>query len=161
MARMTRVMAKAIKRAMATNGNTTENGYPCPLSSAAAAAAVGKDDKSGGGLFFMVWWRKKWFVRFLNLMFGKEAVCPDGLFVPAVFQESRVSISTVLGNVCRQNFKAQKTDFWAYESTQSPIFDLDHGSPIFERGQEIPPGWTSRNRVMLKHLKRGIGGWGY
>ncbi len=27
-------------------------------------------------------------------------------------------------------------DFLGYESTLSPIFDLDHGGPIFERGQE-------------------------
>ena len=28
---------------------------------------------------------KKWLLRFLNLMFGEEAVCPDGQFVPAIF----------------------------------------------------------------------------
>jgi hypothetical protein len=31
--------------------------------------------------------KKKCFCVFSILMFGKEAVCPDGLFVPAVFRE--------------------------------------------------------------------------
>ncbi len=52
----------------------------------AAAAAVGEDDKGGGG--HGVWWQKKIvFCVFSILIVGKEAVCPDGLFVPAVFRE--------------------------------------------------------------------------
>jgi hypothetical protein len=29
-------------------------------------------------------------------MFGKEAVCPDGLFVPAVFQESDFYLNSLI-----------------------------------------------------------------
>ena len=32
--------------------------------------------------------KKNCFCVFSILMFGKEAICPDGLFVPTVFQES-------------------------------------------------------------------------
>ncbi len=32
--------------------------------------------------------KKNCFCIFSILMFGKEAVCPDGLFVPAIFRES-------------------------------------------------------------------------
>jgi hypothetical protein len=88
---MTRAMAmeRTTKRAMATNDNTTGNGYPCPSSSAAAAVAVGKNNKGGGGLFlYGVVVKKIGLCIFSILMFGKEAVCPDGHFVPAVFQES-------------------------------------------------------------------------
>jgi hypothetical protein len=76
---------------MATNGNTTGNNYHCPSSSvmaavAAAAAAVGKDDKGGGSLFlYGVVVKKVGLCISPILMFSKEAVCPDGLFVPAVF----------------------------------------------------------------------------
>ncbi len=31
---------------------------------------------------------EKLFLRFLNFLVGEEAVCPDGLFVPAIFRES-------------------------------------------------------------------------
>jgi hypothetical protein len=83
---MTRAMATATKRAMATNGNTMGSGYPCPLSSAAVAVAVGKDDKGGSNLFlYGVVVKKIGFCFFSILMFSKEAVCPDGLFVTAVF----------------------------------------------------------------------------
>jgi hypothetical protein len=41
-------MATAMKRVMATNGDTMGNGYCCLLSSAAVGVAVGKDDKGGG-----------------------------------------------------------------------------------------------------------------
>jgi hypothetical protein len=40
------------------------------------------------------------------------------------------------GLFCRQLSQVRKMDFLDYESTQSPIFDLDHGGPIFELGQE-------------------------
>jgi hypothetical protein len=54
---MTRAMAMATKKVMATNGDTTGSGYHCPLSSAVAAAVVGKDDKGGAAAYFcMVWW---------------------------------------------------------------------------------------------------------
>jgi hypothetical protein len=85
---MTRAMATAIKRVMETNGNTTGSGYHCPSSSAVAAAAVGKDDKGGGSLFlYVVVVKKNGLCIFSILMFGKEAVCPDCLFVPVVFGE--------------------------------------------------------------------------
>jgi hypothetical protein len=51
-----------------------------------AAAAVGKDDKGGGGHGVVVK-KNSWSV-FSILMFSREAVCPDGLFVPAIFRES-------------------------------------------------------------------------
>ncbi len=51
----------------------------------AAAAAVGKDNKGGGGRGVVV--KKNCWSIFSILMFGREALCPDGLFVPAVFQE--------------------------------------------------------------------------
>ncbi len=80
-------MATATKRALATNGDTTGSGYSCPSSSVAAAMAVRKDDKVGSGLF--VWCRdeKIGLCIFSISMFGKEAVCLDGHFVPAIFQE--------------------------------------------------------------------------
>jgi hypothetical protein len=82
----TRAMAPATKRAMVTDGNTTGSGYRCPLSSAAVAVAVGKDDKGGGCLFlYGVVVKKNSLCVFSILMFGKEAVCPDCLFVLAVF----------------------------------------------------------------------------
>jgi hypothetical protein len=31
-------------------------------------------------------------------MFGEEAVCPDGLFVPAVFQESDFYLNSLTGS---------------------------------------------------------------
>ncbi len=52
----------------------------------AAAAAVGEDDKVGGGQCVVV--KKNCFCVFSILIVGEEAVCPDGLFVPAVFRES-------------------------------------------------------------------------
>jgi hypothetical protein len=66
MARMTRAMATATKRAMATNGENTGNGYRCLWSSAAAVAAVRMDDKGSGSLFLYGVVIKKWFVCFLN-----------------------------------------------------------------------------------------------
>ncbi len=51
--------------------------------------AVGKDVRCGGDLvFYGVVVNKNCFCVFSILMFGEEAVCPDGLFVPAVFRES-------------------------------------------------------------------------
>ncbi len=83
---MTRAMATATKRAMATNDNNMGSGYHCPLSSAAVAVAVGKNYKGGSGLFlYGVVVKKIGFCFFSILMFSKEAICPDGLFVPAVF----------------------------------------------------------------------------
>ncbi len=77
-------------RAMVTNSNTMGNGYHCPPSSAvAAAAAVGKDDKGSEGLFlYGVVVKKNGLCVFSILMFGNEAICLEGLFIPAVFQES-------------------------------------------------------------------------
>ncbi len=70
---MTRVMATATRKAMATGGNTMGNSYRYLSSSAvavavaAAAAAVGKEDKGGDGLFlYGVLVKKNWFVNFLN-----------------------------------------------------------------------------------------------
>jgi hypothetical protein len=40
MARTTRAMAMAMKWVVATNGNTTGNGYRCPLSSVVATVAA-------------------------------------------------------------------------------------------------------------------------
>ncbi len=80
------MMAMATKRAMVTNIDTTSNGYHCPSSSAEVVAAVGKDDKGGGGLFlYGVVVKKNGLCIFSNLMFGQEAIYPDGLFVPFVF----------------------------------------------------------------------------
>jgi hypothetical protein len=39
---------------------------------------------------------KKMFLRFLNLMFGEKALCPDGLFVPAVFRESDFYLNSLM-----------------------------------------------------------------
>jgi hypothetical protein len=79
----------------------TANVFLPAVAVAAAAATVGKDDKGGcgravgkdvrggGDLFFYgVVVKKNCFCVFSILMLGKEAVCPDGLFVPAIFQES-------------------------------------------------------------------------
>jgi hypothetical protein len=52
-------------------------------SSVVAAAVVGKDDKGSGG-HGVVMKKNCWSV-FSTLMFGREAVYLDGLFVPAVF----------------------------------------------------------------------------
>ena len=39
---------------------------------------------------------KKLFLRFLKiLIFGEEAICPDGLFVPAVFREVRFYLNSL------------------------------------------------------------------
>ncbi len=60
MARTTKALATETKRAMATNSDTTSNGYHCPLTSAvvavAAAVVVGKDDKAMAAYFCMVQW---------------------------------------------------------------------------------------------------------
>jgi hypothetical protein len=40
-------------------------------------------------------WRRLTNLFFLILMFGKEAVCPDGLFVPALFRESGVYFNSL------------------------------------------------------------------
>ncbi len=71
------------------------------MEAAAAAAAVGKDDKGGcgravgkdvrgnGELFlYGVMVKRISLCVFSILMFGKEAICPDGLFVPTIFRES-------------------------------------------------------------------------
>ncbi len=48
--------------------------------------AVGKDVRGGGDQFFYgVMVKKIYFCVFSILMLGKEAVCPDGLFVPTIF----------------------------------------------------------------------------
>ncbi len=77
----TRAMVMATKMAMATGGNTTGSGYHCLPSSVAVETAVGKDDKSSGNLFlYGVVVKKNVLCGFSIFMFGKEAVCPDGLF---------------------------------------------------------------------------------
>jgi hypothetical protein len=94
-------MATATKWAMATNGNTTGSGYQCLPLSAVAAAVVGKDHKGGGGLFlYGVVVKKIGLCVFSILMFGKEAVCPDGLFVPAVFQELGFYFNSLIFSSC-------------------------------------------------------------
>jgi hypothetical protein len=87
---MIRAMAMATKRVIATNGNTTGNGYRCPSSSAVVVVVAGKDDKGGGGLFVLygVVAKKIGLCVFSILIFGKETVCPDSLFLPAKFLES-------------------------------------------------------------------------
>jgi hypothetical protein len=91
---MTKAMATATKRAMATNSNTMGNSYHCPLSS--AAAAVRKDDKGGGSLFlYGVVVKKGGLCIFSILMFRKEAVCPATFLFPP-YPECWVSILTVL-----------------------------------------------------------------
>ncbi len=67
---------------------------------------------------------------------------------------------------CRQLSQVRKMDFWGYESTQSPIVDLDHGGPIFERGQEkkrstTPKNWTSKIQGDVEAFKKGYWGGGY
>jgi hypothetical protein len=42
--------------------------------------------------------------------------------------------------ILQATFPSPKNGLLGYESTQSPIFDLDHGAPIFERGQEKEKG---------------------
>ncbi len=45
----------------------------------------------------MVWWsKKKCLSIFSILMFGREAVCPDGLFVLAIFQESGFYLNSLI-----------------------------------------------------------------
>jgi hypothetical protein len=39
--------------------------------------------------------KKKCFCVFSILIVGKEAVCPDGLFVPAVFRESDFNLNSL------------------------------------------------------------------
>ncbi len=43
---------------------------------------------------------KNYFCIFSILMFGKEAVCPDGLFVPAVFREVHFYLNSLTYIVC-------------------------------------------------------------
>ncbi len=60
----------------------------------AAAAAVGKDNKGCGDHGVVV---KIYFLSvFSILMFGREAICLDGLFVPAVFQESGFYLNSLI-----------------------------------------------------------------
>jgi hypothetical protein len=53
---------------------------------------------------------KNCFCVFSILMFGKKAVCPDGLFVPAVFQESDFYLNSLshVGSVEREKDIARK-----------------------------------------------------
>ncbi len=89
-------------RAVAAILNREQCNRPGTTTAAAAAAAdvekddvggcgraVGKDVRGGGDQFlYGVMVKKIRLCVFSILMFGKEAVCPDGLFVPAVFRES-------------------------------------------------------------------------
>ncbi len=63
-------------------------------SSVAAAAAVGEDDKGGGGHGVVV--KKNCFCIFSILIVGKDAVCPGGLFVPAIFRESDFYLNSLI-----------------------------------------------------------------
>jgi hypothetical protein len=60
-------------------------GGSAAASSVVGAAVVGVDDKGGGS--HGVWWWIFFFCVFSILIVGEEAVCPDDLFVPAVFRE--------------------------------------------------------------------------
>jgi hypothetical protein len=79
MARTTRAIATATKKAMATNSDTTGNGYHCLSSSAVVGVAVGKDDKGSGGLFlYGVVVKRNGLCIFSIMIFGKKAICLDG-----------------------------------------------------------------------------------
>jgi hypothetical protein len=92
------------KRAMATNSDTTGNGYHCLSSSVVVAVAMGKDDKGSGGLFlYGVVVKRNGLCIFSIMMFGKKAICLDGLFFPAVFQE--------LGSLMSGHRLLNKTNF--------------------------------------------------
>jgi hypothetical protein len=59
------------------------------MTKAAAAAAVGKDVRGSGNLIlYGVVVKRISLCIFSILIFGEEAVCLDGVFVPAIFQES-------------------------------------------------------------------------
>jgi hypothetical protein len=57
------------------------------MTKAAAAAAVGKDVRGSGDLFlYGVVVKKISLCVFSILMLCKKAICPNGLFVPTIFQ---------------------------------------------------------------------------
>jgi hypothetical protein len=81
------------------------------MTKAAAAAAAGKNVRGSGDLFlYSVVAKKNSLCIFSILMFGKEAVCPDSLFVPAVFRE--------LGFYLNSFFFQIKTVVLAYHAYQ-------------------------------------------
>jgi hypothetical protein len=52
--------------------------------------------------------------------------------------------------ILQATFPSPENGLLGYESTQIPIFDLDHGAPIFERGQEKEKRLTSPKNQTLK-----------
>jgi hypothetical protein len=57
-------------------------------------------------------------------MFGKEAVCPDGLFVPAVFRESGFYLSSLIcpvNRICPANRKCALENFCTTAAEQRKI----------------------------------------
>jgi hypothetical protein len=102
MARTTRAIATATKRAMVTNSDTTGNGYHCLSSSAVVGVAVGKDDKGSGGLFlYGVVVKRNGLCIFSIMIFGKKAICLDGLFFPP-YSKSWVLLCLVIDYLTKQ-----------------------------------------------------------
>ncbi len=78
----------------------------------------------------------EWFLAifpFSILMFGEEAVCPDGLFVPAVFRESDFYVKKMISH---KNPIPMKTSFFA--SGQICPFGLSFPSLFQNRGKFAP-----------------------
>ncbi len=87
-------------------------GGSAAVSSAAVkvGAAVGNDDKGGGGNGVVV--KKNSLSIFSCLMFGREAICPDGLFVSALFQESDFYLNSLICFGRSGAYKNSPTKFW-------------------------------------------------
>jgi hypothetical protein len=80
------------------------------MTKAAAAVAVGKDVRGGGDLFlYGVVVNKTSLCIFSILMSGKEAVCLDGLFVTAIFQESGFYLNSLKCHLDRTSHKRKST----------------------------------------------------
>jgi hypothetical protein len=79
-------------------------GSSAAVSSAVAEVAVGKDDKGGGG--YGVVGEKKILSIFSFLMFSREAICLDGLFIHTVFLESGFYFNSL---ICAKNGGAEST----------------------------------------------------
>ncbi len=73
---------------------------------------MGKDDKGGSGHGVVV--KKFSWGIFSFLMFGKEAVCPDCLFVPAVFQEPGFYLNSLIWCMNNWNYMFRSDSIYEY-----------------------------------------------
>jgi hypothetical protein len=122
------VMATAAKSVMATDSNTMGNCYHCPLSSA-AAAAVEKDDKGRGSLFlYGVVLKKNGLCVSSISMIGKEAVCPDGLFLRAIFRETGIYFNSLKWFLCKLH---KAVIFFPIEPTKNVVCLRSTFAPSF------------------------------